>query len=504
MKLISCYHPKMVKNPYTGETVVTRCGKCPACLNARAASWVQRLDNESLQNKFTLFGTFTYDEKHVKQLVRLRDEDNLDTLPVYIDSLTGQTFSLSDCPDVTSADIQYCNETKILCVFDVSDWQKFIKRLRKFIYTHYGKTTKFRYYCAFEFGPQSFRPHSHSLFFTDSAPLAENFHEICSRMWQNGNVFDVHIVTGSASNYVAQYVNSFASLPKIYLHPNIRQKAVFSKCPPIGLKKFTKETLKQLFNKNACTFTLFRKDVSKFCDVPLWRSLQNRLYPRITAFDRLSDSDRITLYRLGLSPYTRNRDYKYLINWFKRPYWREYYEYAFKSLGYDNRYRFNLDSLSRFVSTVVRVCDNAIDFGVTISFYVNQIANFYEKQESTEFLEYLKMQDDYFKCHPASDFLLMNANFYIMTKGKYYDDLQDWQKFYLSIYAPYYKSGDKIDYSYKDCFAYNDLVMMHNKIYFDNVKQKKSNDYILSKKDKFNNIINYNKNIENYESFEII
>ena len=320
MRLFNCYHPKLVVNKYNKELVVARCGKCPACLDARSSNWVQRLDIEMASHPYTFFGTFQYDEYNVSQLIRLRECDNPNDLPTYIDGDSGEIFSLSDCPDVRQVDIDYCNNTKVLIVCNTKDFQLFIKRLRKHITKYYGETTKLRYYCAFEYGPQTFRSHAHCLFFIDSPLLAKDFAELCAKYWKYGNVFDVHSVSGSASQYVASYVNCFANLPKIYLHPRLRQRALFSKTPPIGSFEFSKETFKELFNKGVGSFTFYRKDVHEFRDVPIWRSLQDKLYPRITAFNRLSHFDRVALYRKGLHPYFRFRYYPRILKMMRSSY----------------------------------------------------------------------------------------------------------------------------------------------------------------------------------------
>ena len=225
MKLISCYHPKVIINKYTGEQVVARCGKCPACLNARAASWVQRLDQEMLNNKYTFFGTLQFDEQHVHQVVLLDSADRPSNFPAYINYSTGQIYDLADVSDCSPADIEYCENTKYLLVHNVCDYQNFIKLLRKKIYERFPDE-RLRYFIALEIGPSTFRPHAHPLFFFNSPLLAKDFAQLCSDCWKYGNAFDFHPVSGSASSYVASYVNSFANLPKIYLHKDLRQKSV--------------------------------------------------------------------------------------------------------------------------------------------------------------------------------------------------------------------------------------------------------------------------------------
>ena len=186
-------------------------------------------------------------------------------------------------------------------------------------------------------------------------------------------------------------------------------------------------------------------------------------------------------------------------------YWTPYYYVAFKSPDRYGTYVFNMDSLARFVSTVVRVCRQAYEFGITIEDYVTKIEEFYDEKQKSDLKDWYNLQCDYFKEHCISDFLLLNANFYISTKNKMYENLEDWQRFYLELYMPNrFNVGDVIDYSWKDSFAYRELRGLHDKIFFDNTKRKKSNDYLLSHRDKFDNIITYNQEINNYVESEII
>lgn len=516
MKLISCYHPKVIKNKYSGDLVVARCGKCPACLNARAASWVQRLDNEMLMHKYTFFGTFQYDEQHVPQIVLLDKQDRPSNMPAYINYSSGQIFDLADCVNVTPADVNYCENTKYLLVPNYKDFQNFIKLLRKKIYERFPDE-RIRYFCAFEIGPSTFRPHLHSLFFFNSTLLAQDFAELCSTCWKYGNVFDLHAVSGSASSYVASYVNSFANLPKIYTHKDLRQKALFSKCPPIGTFTWTEETLKQLFDTATPQLSLFRKDVSEFLYVPLWRSVQNNLYPKIVAFNRLSYEDRIALYELGfrfiedstelgfLKPLSASNrceiNLMYLSNFLNRPYWQSYRKCFEIKDPFDpfQLYRLNDVSLKRFISVTSRVAKHCLAWNVSISDYVTKIECFYDELEKQQLRDYYHLQDEYFKSHPIKDFLSFNPNFCLSVANKYVSQLDLWQKIYLEFYDPdLLVSSKPIFIHYNKVSAYNSLRGLHDKIAFDNTKQKKANDYLLAHKDKFNNIITYNEEIQNY------
>lgn len=496
MRVFNCYNSKIVYNKYTKQQVVARCGKCPACLNARAASWVTRLDFEMSCHPYTYFVTFQYDEFHVQQYIRLRDEDNPNKFPSYINSETGQIISLSDLDEtiVRPSDIQYCKDTKVLLVHDISDFQKFIKRLRK----HYSTTVKdakIRYYAAFEYGPTTYRPHIHCLFFLDSSQVSETFADSCIKYWQYGNTFDPHIVSGSCSSYVASYLNCSVSIPRIYLHPVIKSKAVFSKCPPIGFAVISQDKQRQIFDSEVSEVPLYIPSVHKFNNVPLWRSYEFSLFPKCTCFNRLSHDDRVALFKKGARPAFRYKNFHMIKLELSCDYWQPFYYAAFYTLK-DGRYVFNEQSLKKFVSLVCRVYDNALKYGISIDDYVTKIENYYVKKQKSDLRKWYLLQDTYFKDHPLIDFLTMNVNVYSQIYGRDYYSLQPWLQYYIALYAPEYV-GKVFDYSISSSFGYQELIGLHNKISFDNTKQKKSNDYLLAHRDKFNNIITYNQLIEN-------
>ena len=511
MRLIPCYKPKMVLNPYTGEYCYARCGKCNACMDSRAALWVQRLDEEMQHHRYTWFVTFQYDDQHVPQMVRLRKEDIDDKDIAYMDADTGHIISLYDdsVPYPAKKDIKYCYDTKVLLVHNYKDFQSAMKRLRYYATTKYNE--RIRFYSTFEYGPQTFRPHIHTLFFFSSSLLAKDFVKLLDRVWRDRNgeslgcVYDPHPVTGSASEYVASYVNSFSHLPKIYLHRDIRQKSTFSKCPPIGISKETSTDLRRLFTEEVDTLTLFRQSSSKFYDVPLWRSLVSRIYPRLQGYCSMSDTDRTKFYLLCEKlPYGKGEEDRTRLN---AAYLREYIAKGFDTdlLNYYSMYflelvkksdgeeslRFKEDRYLFFIRTLQLFKDNSVMFGVTLKAYLARIVEFYRKKEKKDYEDFLKLQDEYFQTHSVKEYLCLFPNFYKQVNGKLFGSLKPWQQFYLREYGYTFDPMDVVQLEYNCLDCYKEMRMLHDKINFDSTKTKKSNDYLLANKDKFGNIINY-------------
>ena len=78
MHIQNCEHPLRFVHPYTHEHVVVPCGKCALCRKRKNDIWVRRLENERLNNSYTLFFTLTYDNVHLPK-VSPKDVHNIDT-----------------------------------------------------------------------------------------------------------------------------------------------------------------------------------------------------------------------------------------------------------------------------------------------------------------------------------------------------------------------------------------------------------------------------------------
>ena len=63
--LISCLEPRFIKNPYTGEQMLTGCGKCIACLRSKSAMLTNKVKLESRKHLYKHFITLTFDPKYL-------------------------------------------------------------------------------------------------------------------------------------------------------------------------------------------------------------------------------------------------------------------------------------------------------------------------------------------------------------------------------------------------------------------------------------------------------
>lgn len=144
---------------------VVPCGKCPSCLRRRQAGWTFRLHQEQLISRSAVFLTMTYDNEN---------------LP----------YSTAGYP--TLEKIHH---------------QKFLKRLRKTINTHFKHETtdRIKYYSCGEYGENTHRPHYHSIMY--NLPSSYIKHpELITKDWQHGQTM-LAVCNPATIAYVTKYIN---------------------------------------------------------------------------------------------------------------------------------------------------------------------------------------------------------------------------------------------------------------------------------------------------------
>ena len=157
-----CYRPILLKNGYH-----VPCGKCLECLSRHRSEWRQRLFFEAKDNNKMFFVTLT-------------------VAPKYMDFVNGKYGQ------------QYMtvNKRKI---------QLFHKRMRRYIQYHHYRID-FRYFVVSEYGPKTFRPHYHGLYFVNGKDW-QYFKDIVKKIWYFG-FSDVNLARnkGKSASYVSNYL----------------------------------------------------------------------------------------------------------------------------------------------------------------------------------------------------------------------------------------------------------------------------------------------------------
>lgn len=508
MSIVSCLNPKKVVNRYTHEEVTVPCGHCSSCLNQRGLRMTQRLDQERMCWKYCIFFTLTYDNDNLPLLIPA-DSYLVDKTPKRIHPITGikllnrqQVYHklgiVHDDEVKSNQFIQLCiNHFGGLPYLSTLDIQRFVKRLRinfersskkiedyERIYNE--KVPSFRYCICGEYGSTCLRPHYHGLLFTSSEYIAQVFGEMCRKCWKYGHI-DFSFVSSSNSGYVAKYVNSFAHLPAIYKANEIRPFLLFSKHPALGTLIYNTEVYKSLFDSCSTSQIIYQaKKAGAVSDVPLWRTIQDRLYPKLTGFDVLTHFDRVRLYSASNKSFDPESYacFRGFIETTKDSFIGDYVALLKKYDGNIN------NKLIAWFNTSRRVITQAQVFGISVREYVKKIEKYYSDKNYKILVEYYKSIEEYTEKQKSAISLIgIDREFIESVRDLDWYDLDaheqlyfksfkdlDIEKFFSSDFSVRLEYQAHLDFdeslAYKSCEIINDSILRNS------CKVKKKNDYL--------------------------
>lgn len=290
--VVRCYSPRKIVNAYTGESMVVPCGHCAACALRRASFLATWCEMESQTHKYTVFITLTYSNRFVP---RAKVCGSLDR-PYDYDLVSDDGEVLA--PVGMSEEKLELFLKKLYLFGDVpylrkEDLQKFFKRFR-----YYAKKTsksKVRYFACGEYGPVRFRPHFHILLFFDDPSILQVCESCVLASWPFGRV-DVQTVNGSASSYVAGYVNSNVALPQVLKAPTVCPFCVHSQRLGKGILDRERE---KVYAETPDDF-IKRSFIShgKYREITLPSSFQAFYFPKCKGYSIKSKSARLQSYRI--------------------------------------------------------------------------------------------------------------------------------------------------------------------------------------------------------------
>ncbi|UPW41801.1 replication initiator protein [Peromfec virus RodF7_7] len=206
---------------------------------------------ESDRAKFSIFATLTYSPEHLPTLAIDIESRLCGDATVNLLARTLRVAEYYDSDVVATFDYPYLDVDKYLRPFKFSkfklpedntfgflfypDIQKYNKLL-KYYMKEYISAQKFhnkyrklneeqkatvsamvqtsRFFCIGEYGPKTFRPHWHFLYFCDSALVSEALFASIPEAWSYGRI-DRQYTNGGADSYVSSYLNANSSLPKV-------------------------------------------------------------------------------------------------------------------------------------------------------------------------------------------------------------------------------------------------------------------------------------------------
>ena len=448
MNLISCHNPKRIWNEYTQEFVYAPCGTCPMCVKRRVSNWVSRLIQERYSWRYCVFFTLTYDNDNVPTLkcdeshrfyYDLSNSHPNSDGNVFIDT---NEFEY-DTDALKEKNFAWLQKNDKVYYLSRGDAQRFMKRLRinlsravkaqiKLDKSNNIKTSlsdkdeKIRYYLCGEYGSTFLRPHYHGLLFFNSSFTASHVAELISKSWKLGAV-DSSFVSSHNSSYVAGYVNSANSLPAILRYRSIRPFALYSKHPFIGSLAHNSKEVKEIFFSASPDFTIFNHEKSSFDNVPLWKSYQRQLYPKLSGFSKFSHVDRVNLYRAfeRFEKITDEPNYPLFCDYVNQRLNRVYvpslyYEYA--SYLISNSVSPS-DALRSWYYMSMRVYHQARSFEINVSMYVSFIERFYQNVEKRKLSSQFELQENLFKDGHLVNALALDLEFVRLVTNCELEDL---------------------------------------------------------------------------------
>lgn len=398
MLVSSCLSPKLVKNPYTHKYVKVACGKCDGCRNLLSYSWVDRLQREQIAHRYCVFFTLTYSDSYLP-LYRGGSCHPVDTdkygMPVPV-----------ECEDwqLSPSTLKY----GALPVLSHNHVSLFINNLKKI----YGRHNFIWFVCG-EYGAIRLRPHYHGLLFFDDSRFCGTIKQSIIDSWSNGAIsrcsvsaseikefgrVDVQFVSSSATNYVAQYVNASALLPRC-LRGCFRQFHTQSRAV-IGTNRLFREPLAEIYHRGlAAVCEVSRSDHSEvITELPTY--IASRLFPEVDGVcSRYGNYDNrfvrafVEEYRLFLMG--EIDDLPVICSFASRDYFQSVsFSSGERSVISNSLYgrAFNrLISIKRFCR---RVLDNVSCYGGDISYALSRIDEYVSNRELFRLREFYKLQND--------------------------------------------------------------------------------------------------------------
>lgn len=172
---------------------------------------------------------------------------------------------------------------KGLCHYvNYKDYQAFSKRLNRRLSYHFknklnNEKVDYSSFVCSEYGPKTFLPHFHLLYFSDSRTVIEKIRELLCAAWKYGRV-TAELVTGSAGNYCADYLNSTVSLPFVYQKKEFRPRCRFS--IHFGKENLQKNIIASIDLRNILTAGISFEYRGKFSAFHAVRTYFASVFPR--------------------------------------------------------------------------------------------------------------------------------------------------------------------------------------------------------------------------------
>lgn len=307
-----CLHPVKFFNQYTQKYMIVPCGRCKHCINRKNSNNQNLIDIHASSYKYVLFVTLTYNQENVP----LADIIKVDTTTYLLDDdeILSETCTMSDkdvekfqqkvhSHNLPEGKIPYLR-FKDVRLFLIKLRQKIKqKRNRKYnndnSFTYeinpYQTDEKITYYLCGEYGPKTFRPHYHLLFFFNDSITLQALRHFIPDVWTFGNT-DTSISRGDAAAYLASYASSNHCVPRLLQGGVVRPKGLHSLRFGYTAQQLNSKTLLPYAVNFTNTFELRQNGKVRF--ELFTPSFVRSLYPKCRGFSTCPRGVALSRYRI--------------------------------------------------------------------------------------------------------------------------------------------------------------------------------------------------------------
>lgn len=288
----TCQNPNRITNPYTGQMLIVPCGHCRACQLNRSNYLALWCDLEAQCHEYCVFITLTYANRFIPKAQILDSTERAYGRDLVTDD--GEILSQCDMTDEQlDALLKKFHLFGQVPYLRKEDLQKFLKRFR--YYAKKVSKSKVRYFACGEYGPVHFRPHYHILLYFSDPALLQACEQIVLASWPFGRV-DVQVSRGKCSSYVAGYVNSYVSVPKVFKARAVRPFCVHSQRLGQGVLQGEREKIYGLSAREIVKRSLTVD--GKYREFDMWRSFYSYFFPKCKGYADKSAQQRAYSYRI--------------------------------------------------------------------------------------------------------------------------------------------------------------------------------------------------------------
>lgn len=305
-----CINTRLVRNPYTSQMVRVACGKCPACLQAKAQARTIRIRNNVSSDMVSYFVTLTYDNKFLPYILRSEMVGTDGEINVYRDASSRMfkgrqivhdgthvigTMPYSDDNILEEFPLIPDARRKAGCVSVIfyKDVQDFIKRLKQHLIRNY-EIKRLQFFNVAEYGPVTKRSHFHLLLYLPKEVSFDTVQSAVSTCWTYGDrdrTSRYVEIALDASAYVSSYVSRPTSSTDFYTKTAFRQKHSSSKGFGVGLDCFSLLSVLDCLRRRDLSYTkqTFVDGVPLLSSVLVPQYVINRYFPKVKGYSSVND-----------------------------------------------------------------------------------------------------------------------------------------------------------------------------------------------------------------------